>query len=449
MRSIKWLALMMPMLMVLGQQSQANVVGADTQNFNPTPDGLDFVTVQSSETLEPGIFNIGFFLNYAVNSLPNYENVEEGTRTDFRDALLSSDFNIGYGIMKNWSVGLSAPYLWSQDVDSDATAFRGEFAETGVTEYRVNTKVRFWGDQNGGVATVLTANFNQIEDNPFLGSGAGPTYTVELAADTTIHKYALGGNIGYRFREPGEQLAGVPVEPMDDQLIVSGAVSYLLTDFDTKLIGEVFGAFPMAEQDFASDRDVSSMELLLGLKKDFTTQLAFHIGGGTEIYQGSSSPDWRVYTGVNWAIGPIFKRDENIIVRVEDNMIVPQEDPFAGVGSGSETFVARDVLFKFDSDEVGEEFEEALIRMAAYLNQPPGFKTLQVEGHTDSVGSSEYNKNLSQRRASSVRRVLIAAGLPASKVTAIGYGEDKPIGDNGNYQGRQLNRRVEFNVTRD
>jgi outer membrane protein OmpA-like peptidoglycan-associated protein len=427
----------------------ANVVGADTQNFNPTPDGLDFVTVQSSETLEPGIFNIGFFLNYAVNSLPNYEDVSTASRTNFADSLLSSDFNIGYGIMRNWSVGLSAPYLLSQEVDSDATAFRGEFAETGVTEYRLNTKFRFVGDQNGGVGTVLTANFNQIENNPFLGVDAGPTFTVELAADTTINKYALGANIGYRFREPGEPLVNVPVEPMDDQFILSGAVSYLLTDFDTKLIGEVFGSFPVNEQEFASDRDVSSMELLLGLKKDFTTQLAFHAGAGTEVYQGSSSPDWRIYTGINWVIGPIIKSDQNVILRVEDNMIVSQEDPFAGVGSGSETFVARDVLFKFDSDEVGEEFEEALVRMAAYLNQPPGFKKLQVEGHTDSVGSNEYNKTLSQRRAESVRRVLINAGLPASKVEAIGYGEDQPIGDNGNYQGRQLNRRVEFNVTRD
>jgi len=429
-------------------KAQANVVGADTQNFNPTPDGLDFVTVQSSETLEPGIFNFGFFLNYAVNSLPNYEDVSTASRTNFTDSLLSSDLNIGYGLMHNWSLGLSVPYLLSQDVDSDATAFRGEFAETGLTEYRMNTKYRFWGDQSHGIATILTLNLNQIENNPFLGTDAGPTFTVELAGDMTINKYALGANIGYRFRDPGTQLPQVPVEPMDDQIIVSGAVSYLLADFDTKLIGEVFGNFPVYDQNFASDRDVSSMELLLGIKKDITTQLAFHAGGGTEVYQGSSSPDWRVYTGVNWAIGPIFKK-ENIIIKRNDEFAADAgEDPFAGVGSGAESFVARDVLFKFDSAEVGEEFAEALTRMAAYLLQPPGFQSLQVEGHTDSVGPSEYNKKLSQRRANSVRDVLVKAGLPPEKVTAIGYGEEKPIGDNGNYQGRQLNRRVEFNVSR-
>lgn len=431
----------------------SNVVGADTQNFNPTPDGLDFVTVQSSETLEPGIINIGFFLNYAVNSLPNYENRSTQDRTNFADSLLSSDFNVGFGLMRNWSLGLSIPYLVAQDVDSDANpAFRGEFAETGLTEYRFNTKYRFWGDQNGGFATVLTMNLNQIENNPFLGEDAGPTFTVELAADTTVwSKFALGANIGYRFRDPGTPIANIPVEPMDDQLIMSGAVSYLITSWDTKLIGEIFGSFPMEDTNFASDRDLSSMELLGGFKWDITTALAYHAGAGTEVYQGSSSPDWRVYTGINWALGPVYDQRDNVIVKKYDEFTAssPDEDPFSGVGTGSETFIARDVLFKFDSAEVDEEFEEALIRMAAYLMQPPGFKSLTVEGHTDSVGSSEYNKGLSQRRANSVRQVLVDAGLPSSKVKAIGYGEEKPIGDNGNYQGRKMNRRVEFNVQRD
>ena len=59
--------------LVACMRAQANVVGADTQNFNPTNDGLDFVTVHSSKTLSPGLLNLGVFVNYAVNSLPNYE----------------------------------------------------------------------------------------------------------------------------------------------------------------------------------------------------------------------------------------------------------------------------------------------------------------------------------------------------------------------------------------
>ena len=58
--------------LLLSMPAVANVIGTDTQNFNTTTDGLDFVTVQSSKTLEPGIINFGFFLNYAVNTLPYF-----------------------------------------------------------------------------------------------------------------------------------------------------------------------------------------------------------------------------------------------------------------------------------------------------------------------------------------------------------------------------------------
>ncbi len=56
-------------LLALNPVTHANVVGTDVQNFNPTTSGLDFVTVQSSETLEPGFINFGLFLNYTKNTL--------------------------------------------------------------------------------------------------------------------------------------------------------------------------------------------------------------------------------------------------------------------------------------------------------------------------------------------------------------------------------------------
>ena len=82
-------------VLLMSQGAVANVVGSDIQNFNPTTNGLDFVTVQSSETLTPGIFNFGFFLNYAVNTMPNYVDVNTSSRTDFEDSLTSGDLNFG------------------------------------------------------------------------------------------------------------------------------------------------------------------------------------------------------------------------------------------------------------------------------------------------------------------------------------------------------------------
>ena len=72
---------------------------------------------------------------------------------------------------------------------------------------------------------------------------------------------------------------------------------------------------------------------------------------------------------------------------------------------------------------------------------------VEVQGHTDNVGKYDYNVDLSERRAQSVRTYLIKQGVPAERLSAHGYGPDKPIADNKTKAGRAQNRRVEFNIT--
>jgi outer membrane protein OmpA-like peptidoglycan-associated protein len=72
---------------------------------------------------------------------------------------------------------------------------------------------------------------------------------------------------------------------------------------------------------------------------------------------------------------------------------------------------------------------------------------VEVQGHTDNVGKHDYNVDLSDRRAHSVRTYLVNQGVPAERLSAKGYGPDKPIADNETKAGRAKNRRVEFNIT--
>jgi outer membrane protein OmpA-like peptidoglycan-associated protein len=72
-----------------------------------------------------------------------------------------------------------------------------------------------------------------------------------------------------------------------------------------------------------------------------------------------------------------------------------------------------------------------------------------VEGHTDSIGSDEYNMKLSQRRADAVRDYLTSNGIPQTNVQAIGLGKDGPVASNDTAAGRQQNRRVEMVVSGD
>jgi outer membrane protein OmpA-like peptidoglycan-associated protein len=80
------------------------------------------------------------------------------------------------------------------------------------------------------------------------------------------------------------------------------------------------------------------------------------------------------------------------------------------------------------------------------MKQYPQTSTV-VEGHTDSIGSDAYNQGLSERRANAVRDVLVEQhGIETSRVSAVGYGEARPVADNDTDSGRAINRRVEAAV---
>lgn len=104
-----------------------------------------------------------------------------------------------------------------------------------------------------------------------------------------------------------------------------------------------------------------------------------------------------------------------------------------------------DVLFDSGRAALKPGAREKLSKLTGILLAYPGSYTIEVEGHTDSVGSHEYNERLSQGRAQSVRSYLEQAGLPAGRFTRVtGLGETRPVADNTTAAGRQMNRRVEI-----
>jgi len=108
---------------------------------------------------------------------------------------------------------------------------------------------------------------------------------------------------------------------------------------------------------------------------------------------------------------------------------------------------AKDIKVHFseDSAAISQEQQAALKNLAKSL-QDCGGATVEVQGYTDTVGSRASNKMLSKLRAEKVADFLTSAGVDSSKLKAVGYGPDKPIGDNHTSEGRRLNRRVEIVV---
>lgn len=103
------------------------------------------------------------------------------------------------------------------------------------------------------------------------------------------------------------------------------------------------------------------------------------------------------------------------------------------------------VAFELNSAELTAESRPVLTRVAAELSKYPRLR-VELQGHTDSSGSDDYNLKLSQRRALAVRDYLIAQGVPSGQLEARGYGETQPIASNATAEGRALNRRVVMKV---
>ena len=105
-----------------------------------------------------------------------------------------------------------------------------------------------------------------------------------------------------------------------------------------------------------------------------------------------------------------------------------------------------DVLFKSGSYELMPGARERLAKVSGIVLAYQGLH-LQVEGHTDSIGTDEYNRRLSEQRAGAVRDYLIQQGISADAITAAGFGKSEPVASNDTPEGRQQNRRVELVVS--
>ncbi len=297
--------------------TKANVIGTEYQNFAPTYSGLDFLTVESSETIKPCMCSLGLFFNYAKNTLTYSDSYYSSSPTQdltgkrANDYLVGADLLLGIGIMKNWDFGLILPFVvTAQNEDPYGVSYFDKF---GLTEVRAMTKYRFYGDDQGGLAFGFSANANTIDNNPFAGVKPGPTLNFQIMGDTTLKSgMKLGLNIGYRKRSSGEKITDPstgfppPFVPFKDSLIFSVALNERFQSINSDLIAEFVGSSSgkLDESDSARKAQQAA-ELNLGLRHEFTKTVNMHGGLGTKFANAQASPDVRAYVGVYVQIGPI------------------------------------------------------------------------------------------------------------------------------------------------
>ena len=116
------------------------------------------------------------------------------------------------------------------------------------------------------------------------------------------------------------------------------------------------------------------------------------------------------------------------------------------VGEGIVVEFKEKILFGFDQSVLSGSAETNLHNLADVLKKYPD-TDIEIQGHTDSKGTSEYNKGLSDRRAGAVSAFLRGQGISSSRITTKGYGETAPVATNDTDDGRSQNRRVNFLIT--
>ncbi|MCH8318237.1 MAG: OmpA family protein, partial [Bacteroidetes bacterium] len=142
-----------------------------------------------------------------------------------------------------------------------------------------------------------------------------------------------------------------------------------------------------------------------------------------------------------------------------ENIDIPQLDEYLEVDLDillepieiGKKIILHNIFFDYNKATIRAQSEAELNRLLRLLTENPALK-VQLSGHTDNIGSHEYNMELSQARADSVVEHLIKEGIEKERLEAVGYGETKPLAPNenpdgsDNLEGRQLNRRTEFEI---
>ncbi len=108
--------------------------------------------------------------------------------------------------------------------------------------------------------------------------------------------------------------------------------------------------------------------------------------------------------------------------------------------------VDEKIHFAFDEATIESDSDSLLEEIAQVMNDNPQITKIKVEGHTDSQGATEYNQELSERRANAVVERLVENGVAAERLEAVGHGESQPLDTSETEEAHARNRRVEFNI---
>ena len=430
------LCLVVTAIALIGPRVSFAKHNASILRISPATDGGKYINVHQSKTLKKWGFNVGVYGDYAFEPF-EFQSVEGVRRRGIVDDLLTTNVQ-GAVAFTNWfTVGANLPIvLWETFYDPFSTAsqvpkqtFKGKLGDAKIeAKFRLLDVDRY----HFGISIIPFVYLPVGDSDHFLGTGMFSP-GVMLVFDTEVkNRLFFSINAGYRNYSKTQYYSTSDLNPnsyINDTFILNAGLNFRFTD-SFALLGEVITEGVMSS--LWKNQEQNPAEFLAGIR--YTPQgslegLGLTVVGGKSMTTGIGSPDFRILAGLSYRYMKKKPQPVPVEVLVEEKISITQRIHF--------------------------EFDRAVIRPVSYpilndvvelLLKNQQIRLVRVEGHTDWIGTDEYNLKLSERRANAVREFLIANGISYDRLIAAGYGESRPIADNNTVEGRARNRRTEFTV---
>ncbi len=486
----------------------AAIVARDAAAEDPTERGFDAdparfalsldggFAVETAAAEPRGTVGLAAILEYADGLLA----LKLGDR---REDLLESRLSVH--LLGGWSLGrveLSAHLpvaLWQRSDLSFLTdpplsvdgPLAAPIAETALGDLRLGAKVPILDAARFpiGLAALLDARVPTGDGDAFTSDG--PALVPSAIATRAFGRLRLDAQLGYVIRGQGQYAQLV----VHDGFTWGAGGSLDLPSLPAvqrwRAIAEVTGGWPRG-YDLEGDRYRAPLGARTGLRAWLTDALSVEVGGGAGLGDaGYGRERWRVFAGVRWRHASVGRPDDDFdkdgVPNAKDlcprdpgpaeldgcpdvdlDLIPDREDrcprePGPAENNGCPVAVDEPVVeieterlslkdsIQFDTgrDSIKPGSFPVLDQVAKLMSDHPELKRIRVDGHTDNVGGAAYNKDLSERRARSVVRYLVGKGIAAERLSAAGFGFERPVASNATALGRAKNRRVEFTLVVD
>jgi outer membrane protein OmpA-like peptidoglycan-associated protein len=413
-----------------------------------------YFDLPTSESLRQGNFAIGLFGTFEQVFKTRFDVGTDVTRLDFeRYSLILSG---AYGILDNLELGVAIPGVTTDAESKQSIAGNissDDVHETGFGKIRVGLKYR---PAELDFSSLRTVGFAGLALEPFVdiqthGTERGLSYPYRDQDTVYGINLLMGGQagpIGIHWRLGYSRTDGSNV---DNFLVIGSPFNLDTRGFSdgerlSYALAFNFQPTPNLNLILKGDGDTSArhpwdtsqdwrLNALAGAIYGLPNGLAVHAGWQVDLHDpipgGSTSElDYRIIAGVSYSFA---------------KPVAPPPPP-PPAERRVERVVLQSVHFEFDRSRLTPLGRRVLDEAAQKLKDDPRL-TVEVEGHTDSIGTELYNLGLGQRRAEVVKGYLVLRHqVDPNRMTAMSYGESRPIADNRTAEGRALNRRVEFKV---